>query len=103
MGRKKFRVSAEDREKWHVPDVNTMVMWHDIGNGKKEQRCPYCFSRKMRILDYGCTSENEKRFGDYKFILKCTKCNGRCKAIVVINDDASVTMRKKEKGEVTSA
>lgn len=85
---------AEMREKLHVPNVSTMVMWHTRPDGTKEQRCPYCFSRRLRILDYSCSDENEKRFGNYKFIKKCSSCEGLCKVIVDITPEGN-HMRQK--------
>jgi len=70
-----------------VPTTNTMVMWHKLSNGFEEQRCPFCFSRKMRILDYDVAEGSEKRFGDYRFIKKCLKCNGVFKVLVCVYEN----------------
>lgn len=65
-----------------VANVNTMVMWHKLPDGTEEQRCPFCFSRKMKIVDYDVAIGPEKRFGDYKFIKRCVKCDGAFKVLV---------------------
>jgi DNA-directed RNA polymerase subunit RPC12/RpoP len=79
MSKNQQRVVIEQKER--VSDVSTMVMWHPLPNGTKEQRCPYCFSRKMRILDYDLAEGVEARYGKYKFIKKCLKCGGRFKVL----------------------
>ena len=80
MGKKK-RMQIEEKEK-RVPDIRTMVMYHKRPDtGKIEQRCPYCKSLRLRIIDYDVADENEKRFGMFKFIKKCNSCKGLCKHI----------------------
>lgn len=55
-----------------------MVMYH---NGW-ERRCPYCFSRKLKVKDYDVAAkEFHERFGHYWFLLKCEKCGGECQDI----------------------
>jgi DNA-directed RNA polymerase subunit RPC12/RpoP len=86
----KVLVRTNDR----VGDVSTMVMWHTNSDGTKEQRCPYCFSRKLVILDYDLAEGGESRYGKYKFIKKCNRCGGRFKVLIDI-DETGNHMRSK--------
>lgn len=81
------------------------VMWHPVVktvNGQqkevKEQRCPYCFSRNLKVTDYRTSESNEKRYGDFYFDLKCKKCGGRCSSIVDIPVDGDVGRKPKGSG-----
>lgn len=54
-----------------------MVMVHNA-----DKRCPYCFSRKLKVIEYDVADkEFHKRLGKYWFRLKCTKCGGTCEDI----------------------
>ena len=101
MSRKhKQRILNEEVKR--VADVSTLVMWHSstkiLEDGslvvEKTQRCPFCFSRQMRILDYDLAEGTETRYGTYKFIKKCKKCGGRFKTIVDFTDDGSCIRRR---------
>lgn len=54
-----------------------MVMMH----GDWERRCPYCFSRKLGVIDYGLADERFISRGRYWFLLKCKRCGGVCQDI----------------------
>jgi hypothetical protein len=55
-----------------------MVMRH---NGW-ERRCPYCLSRKLKVIDYNlAATQFHEKFGKYWFQLKCEKCGGVCEDI----------------------
>jgi len=54
-----------------------MVMKH-----QGEKRCPYCFSRRLSVVDYGMADKSfHKRFGKFWFKLKCLRCEGTCQDI----------------------
>jgi len=99
MSRKVKRIIIEERS-LRVADVSTMVMWHTLPDGRKEQRCPYCFSRKMRILDYSSSEGIEVKYGAYKFIKKCLRCGGRFKTILDIDDDGNHLRTREVKTDV---
>lgn len=85
MGKRSKRLhDAEDVKKNELPDVRMMALIHHTSDGKKEQRCPYCLSGRLRIIGYDLADENEKRFGPYKFIKKCRRCQQLCKVITDI-------------------
>jgi len=58
--------------------VTMMVMRH---NGW-DKRCPYCLSRKLKVIDYDVAAPQfHEKYGRYWFKLKCKKCHGVCEDI----------------------
>ena len=58
------------------------------------QRCPYCFSKNLKVQDYRLASENELKYGDYYFKLKCSNCGGISESITVMYIDEPLRLRK---------
>jgi uncharacterized protein with PIN domain len=48
------------------------------GKARPEKRCPYCFSRQLKVEDVDVANEHERRFGSLKFVYRCKRCNGVC-------------------------
>lgn len=70
-----------------------MVMLH---NGY-EKRCPFCFSRKLRVDDYDIADPKYwERFGRFWFKMVCLKCGGECEDI----NNLEPTSLRKEKAEL---
>lgn len=56
-----------------------MIMKQSVpGKYRPEKRCPYCFSKQLRVEDADISEGVEKRFGRFKFILRCKRCGGAC-------------------------
>ena len=46
-----------------------------------ERRCPYCFSRKLKVVDYDVADQKYRHLGYLWFQYKCEKCGGLCEDI----------------------
>lgn len=63
-----------------------MVMRH-----KGEKRCPYCFSRQLKVDDYDVAHEKyHKRFGHFWFRYKCKRCKGFCESVHNLRDTEKI-------------
>lgn len=72
-----------------------MVMNHPLkGKIRPEKRCPYCFSRRLSVEDVDVATDNELRFGRFKFILRCKQCRGVC--VDLNNLETEQELRSKE-------
>ena len=55
-----------------------VMMQQREGKARPEKRCPYCFSRQLKVEDVDVANEHERRFGLFKFVYRCKRCDGVC-------------------------